>query len=175
MTEESGFSITPKPLVVSLDLELAALSGATLGAQLLADLHARKELDEDQERNALVGVYSVLALVRERISQLRRVVRDEEDPATLWASHNTVEDPAISGDFSGDIVLFSRASGRVPLVLWRFRAEDWETQKGTKKPASKKPKRPASKKPASKKPKRPASKKPVSKKPSPKEAAPQIH
>jgi hypothetical protein len=93
MTEESGFSITPRPLVVSLDLELATLSGATLGAQLLASLHARKELDEEQERDAPTGVYSVLALVRERISQLRRVVRDEEDPATLWASHNTVEDP----------------------------------------------------------------------------------
>jgi outer membrane biosynthesis protein TonB len=175
MTEESGFSITPRPLVVSLDLELAALSGATLGAQLLADLHARKELDEEQERDAPVGVYSVLALVRERISQLRRVVRDEEDPATLWASHNTVEDPAISGDFSGDIVLFSRASGRVPLVMWRFRVKDWETRKGDKKPKKptpKKPKRPVSKKPT---PKKPVSKKPTPKAPTPKEAAPQVH
>ena len=132
-------------------------------------------MDEEQERDAPVGVYSVLALVRERISQLRRVVRDEEDPVTLWASHNAVEDPAISGDFSGDIVLPSRASGRVPLIMWRFRAEDWETRKGAKKPkksASKKPTKPVSKKPT---PKKPVSKKPTPKAPAPKEAAPKVH
>lgn len=175
MTEESGFSIPPRPLVVSLDLELATLSGATLGAQLLAALHAKQMLDADQERDAPAGVSSVLALVRERISQLRRVVRDEEDPATLWASHNTVEDPAISGDFSGDIVLFSRASGRVPLVMRRFRAENWETRtraKKPKRPASKRAKRPVSKKPT---PKKPAPKKATPKVPASKDAAPQIH
>ncbi|MDC0714021.1 hypothetical protein POL68_36485 [Stigmatella sp. ncwal1] len=183
MTEESGFSITPRPLVVSLDLELATLSGATLGAQLLADLYARKELDEEQERDAPVGIYSVLALVRERINQLRRVVRNEEDPAHLWASHNAVEDPAISGEFPGDIVLFSRASGRVPLVMWRFPVEGLEskTPKTPKKPKT--PKTPKAKTPKSKPPKTPKSKThktpkaktPKSKTHKTKQAAPLLH
>jgi hypothetical protein len=118
MPEENRLTLIPPPAVVSLDLELLTLSGATLGAQMLADLQARRELDEEQERNAPVGVYSVLALVRERINQLRRVVRNEEDPANIWAPHNAVADPAITGEFPGDIVLFSRESGRVPLVMW---------------------------------------------------------
>src|SRR3954465_5134681 len=81
MPEENRLTLIPPPAVVSLDLELLTLSGATLGAQMLADLQSRMELDEEQERNAPVSVYSVLALVRERINQLRRVVRNEEDPA----------------------------------------------------------------------------------------------
>ncbi len=179
MPEENRLTIIPPPAVISLDLELLTISGATLGAQMLADLQSRKELDEEQQRDAPVGVYSVLALVRERIAQLRRVVRNEEDPAHIWAPHNAVEDPAISGEFPGDIVLFSRHSGRVPLVMWGFRVDGAENMGGPKKPRSKKPssKAPKSKGPKSKEPaaKVPKSKKPASKPPKSKEAAPQLH
>jgi hypothetical protein len=179
MPEENRLTLIPPPSVVSLDLELLTLSGATLGAQMLADLQARRELDAEQERNAPVGVYSVLALVRERINQLRRVVRNEEDPANIWAPHNAVADPAITGEFPGDIVLFSRESGRVPLVMWGFRVAGAENLGGAKKPKTKKPasKTPKSKGPKSKEPapKAPKSKKPASKAPKSKEAAPQLH
>jgi hypothetical protein len=179
MPEENRLTLIPPPAVVSLDLELLTLSGATLGAQMLADLQSRKELDEEQERNAPVGVYSVLALVRERINQLRRVVRNEEDPANIWAPHNAVADPAITGEFPGDIILFSRSSGRVPLVMWGFRVDGAENLEGAKKPRSKRPasKTPKSKGPKSKEPaaKAPKSKKPASKAPKSKEAAPQLH
>jgi hypothetical protein len=179
MPEENRLTIIPPPAVISLDLELLTLSGATLGAQMLSDLQARKELDEEQQRNAPVGVYSILALVRERISQVRRVVRNEEDPAHIWAPHNAVADPAITGEFPEDIVLFSRESGRVPMVMWNFRVDGAETKRGAKKPKSKKP---ASKAPKSKGPKskEPASKVPKTKKPAPKaskskEATPLLH
>jgi hypothetical protein len=179
MPEENRLTLIPPPAVVSLDLELLTLSGATLGAQMLADLQARKELDAEQERNAPVGVYSILALVRERMSQVRRVVRNEEDPAHIWAPHNAVADPAITGEFPGDIVLFSRESGRVPLVMWEFRVDGAENLRGTKKPKTKKPaskaprpKGPKSREPA---PKAPRSKKPASRAPKPKEATPQLH
>ena len=86
MTEESGFSITPRPLVVSLDLELAALSGATLGAQLLADLHARKELDEEQERDAPTGVYSAPRPLS-RSSTHRRPLKAPRTAAALSHAH----------------------------------------------------------------------------------------
>jgi outer membrane biosynthesis protein TonB len=170
MTEETGV-VFPSPAVVSLDLELIALSGATLGAQMLADLQARKELDEEQERDAPVGVYSILTLVRERINQLRRVIRNEEDPANIWAPHNAVPDPAITGEFPEDIVLFSRESGRVPLVMWRFRVDRVEN-KTPKTPKSKTPKTPKSKTPKTPKSKTP--KTPKSKTPK-KEAAPLLH
>lgn len=178
MPEENRLTIIPPPAVVSLDLELLTLSGATLGAQMLADLQARKELDAEQERNAPVGVYSILALVRERMSQVRRVVRNEEDPAHIWAPHNAVADPAITGEFPEDIVLFSRESGRVPMVMWNFRVDGAETKRGTKKPKSKpaskapKSKGPRSKEPVSKVPK---PKKPASKAPKAKEATPLLH
>lgn len=179
MPEENRLTFISPPTVVSLDLELLTLSGATLGAQMLADLQARRELDEEQERDAPVGVLSVLALVRERINQLRRVVRNEEDPANIWAPHNAVADPAITGDFPGDIVLFSRESGRVPLVMWRFRADGSASLGRGKKPKSKRPasKAPKSKAPKSKEPasKAPKSKKPTSRAPKSKEAAPTIH
>ncbi|RKG72686.1 hypothetical protein [Corallococcus terminator] len=61
---------------------------------------------------------SMLALVIERIGQLRRVVRNEEDPAHLWAPHNAVEDPATSGESAEDIVLFFWNSLPVPVVTW---------------------------------------------------------
>jgi hypothetical protein len=122
MTEENGFS-TPPPLVVSLDMELLTLSGAARGAQILAGLQAQKALLGDQERDASSGVFSILALVTERIGQLRRVIQNEENPAHLWAPHNAVDDPAETGDFSGDIVLFPWDTFRAPLVLWTSRSE----------------------------------------------------
>jgi hypothetical protein len=125
MTEEPGFSITPTQ-VVSLDLELAALAGATRGAQLLADLQARKVLEADQEREIPSDVFSILALVTERIGQLRRVMRHEENPAHLWAPHNAVEDPAVTGEFVGDVVLFPWGSHRAPLIMWGCRTEGIE-------------------------------------------------
>src|SRR5690348_2287914 len=105
MTEENEFSTAP--LVVSVDLELATVAGATRGAQLLADLMANKALDGAHEREAPSGIFSILALVTERLGQLRRVIRNEESPAHLWAPHNAVEDPTTSGEFPGDIVLFA--------------------------------------------------------------------
>ena len=117
MTEENGS--LPSPLALSLDLELNTLASATRGAQILADLQAQHGLpDEELERAAPACIMSMLALVIERIGQLRRVVRNEEDPAHLWAPHNAVEDPATSGESAEDIVLFSWNSLRVPVVTW---------------------------------------------------------
>lgn len=90
------------------------------------------------DRNAPACIVSVLALATERLGQLRRVVRNEENPANLWAPHNAVEDPATSGEFPGDIVLFSWSSHRLPLVMWGDRG--MEAQGAPKKRASKAPK-----------------------------------
>jgi hypothetical protein len=121
MTEENGVSIPPQ--VVSLDLELALLSGATCGAQTLADLLAQNALDTREERDAPTGIFSILALVRNRIELLRRCIRNEMDPALLWAPHNAVEDPAVSGEFPEDIILFSWASLRAPMIMWSVRGK----------------------------------------------------
>lgn len=126
MTEESGVSIPPQ--VVSLDLELALLSGATRGAQTLADLLAQKALDTRDERDAPTGIFSILALVRNRIELLRRCIRNEMDPALLWAPHNAVEDPAVSGEFPEDIILFSWDSLRAPMIMWNVRVEGREAK-----------------------------------------------
>ncbi|WP_224368465.1 hypothetical protein [Hyalangium versicolor] len=106
---------------------------------MLADLQARRDLpDEEMERDAPACIVSVLALATERIGQLRRVVRNEENPANLWAPHNAVEDPATSGEFPGDIVLFTWGSHRLPLVMWG--TQGIEHQGDAKKRASKAPK-----------------------------------
>jgi hypothetical protein len=119
MEEVDGLSSPPRGVVVSLDLELGTLATAIQGAGMLADLQARRDLpDAEMERDAPACIMSVLALARERLGQLRRVVRNEENPANLWAPHNAVEDPEISGEFPGDIVLFSWGSHRLPLVMW---------------------------------------------------------
>ena len=124
MGEENGLSSPPRGVVVSLDLELGTLAAAIQGAQMLADLQARRDLpDEEMERDAPACVMSVLALATERIGQLRRVVRNEENPANLWAPHNAVEDPETSGEYPGDIVLFSWGSHRLPLVMWGDRGK----------------------------------------------------
>jgi hypothetical protein len=140
MTEENGFS-TPPPLVVSLDMELLTLSGAARGAQLLAGLQAQKALLGDQERDASSSVFSILALVTERIGQLRRVIRNEENPAHLWAPHNAVEDPATTGEFDGDILLFPWGSHRAPLIMWTCRTEAPEAprERKTRGPKGRKP------------------------------------
>ncbi|MCP3105482.1 hypothetical protein LZ198_42140 [Myxococcus sp. K15C18031901] len=115
MTEENGS--LPSPLALSLDLELNTLASATRGAQILADLQAQHGLpDEELERAAPACITSMLALVIERIGQIRRVVRNEEDPAHLRAPHNSVEAPATSSDFPEDIILFSWNSPRLPVV-----------------------------------------------------------
>jgi hypothetical protein len=122
MEEENGLSSTPRGGVVSLDLELGTLATAIQGARMLADLHARRDLpDEEMERNAPACIVSVLALATERLGQLRRVVRNEEDPASLWTPHNAVEAPETLGEFPGDIVLFSWGSRRLPLAMWEAR------------------------------------------------------
>lgn len=119
MAEENGLSSPPRGVVVSLDLELGTLAAAIQGAQMLADLQARRDLpDKKMERDAPACIMSMLVLAKERIGQLRRVVRNEENPANLWAPHNAVEDPETSGEFPGDIVLFSWGSHRLPLVMW---------------------------------------------------------
>jgi len=128
MTDESGVSFSPQ--VVSVDLELLTLSGATRGAQTLADLLAQKALDPRDERDAPTGIFSILALVRNRIELLRRCIRNEMDPAHLWAPHNAVEDPAVSGEFPGDIILFSRNSLRAPMIMWGVRVEGEEPPRG---------------------------------------------
>ena len=95
------------------------LATAIQGAGVLADLQARRELpDAKMERDAPAWILSVLSLVTERIGQLRRVVRNEENPGNLWARHNAVEDPETSGEYPGDIVLFSWGSHRLPIVMW---------------------------------------------------------
>ena len=85
---------------------------------MLADLQARRDLpDAKLERDAPACILSVLSLVTERIGQLRRVVRNEENPGNLWARHNAVEAPETSGEYPGDLVLFSWGSHRLPLVM----------------------------------------------------------
>jgi hypothetical protein len=142
MTEEPGF--IPPQQVVSVDLELATLAGATRGAQILADLQAQQALDGDKGRDAPSGIFSILALVRERIDQLRRVVRHEENPAHLWAPHNAVEDPAITGEFPGDIVLFPWGSHRAPMVMWGCRTEGAEVPREARGRKPREPKGPKS-------------------------------
>jgi hypothetical protein len=134
MTEEVEFR-NPKPRVVSLDLELSTLASATRGAQLLADLQTRRGLmDEHMEEAAPMCVFSILALVEGRIEQLRRVVRSEENPANIWATHNEVAVPESLGDFEGDIILFSWNTLRVPLVICS------PSRMGTKTETPRKPK-----------------------------------
>jgi hypothetical protein len=136
MEEESGLSSHPRGGVVSLDLELGTLATAIQGARMLADLQARRDLsDAEMERNAPACIVAVLSLATERLGQLRRVVRNEENPANLWAPHNAVEDPETSGEFPGDIVLFSWGSLRLPLVMWGDRG--LETEGAPKKRAGK--------------------------------------
>lgn len=119
MEEANEPSSPPPGPVVSLDLELGTLATAIQGARMLADLHARRDLpDAEMEQNAPACIVSVLTLATERLGQLRRVVRNEEDPANLWTSHNRVEAPETLGEFPGDIVLFSWGSHRLPLVMW---------------------------------------------------------
>jgi hypothetical protein len=136
MEEENALSSPPTGVVVSLDLELGTVATAIQGARMLADLQARHDLpDETMARDAPACIVSVLALATERLGQLRRVVRNEEDPANFWAPHNAVEDPETSGEFPGDIVLFSWGSYRLPLVMWG--GEGAETQEAPKKRTSK--------------------------------------
>lgn len=136
MEEENGLSRSPRGGVVSLDLELGTLASAIQGARMLADLQARRDLpDAEMERNAPACIVSVLALATERLGQLRRVVRNEENPANLRAPHNAVEDPTTSGEFAGDIVLFSWDSQRLPLIVWGDRG--MEAQGDSKKRAGK--------------------------------------
>jgi hypothetical protein len=136
MEEENGLSSSTRGVVVSLDLELGTLATAIQGAGMLADLQARRDLpDAEMERDAPACIMSVLALARERIGQLRRVVRNEENPANLWAPHNAVEDPEASGEFPGDIVLFSWGAHRLPLVMWG--GQGVESQEASKKRAGK--------------------------------------
>lgn len=53
---------------------------------MLADLQTRRDLsDAEMERNAPACSMSVLALATEHLGQLRRVVRNEENPANVWA------------------------------------------------------------------------------------------
>lgn len=139
MEEENGSSSHPQGTVVSLDLELGTLATAIQGARMLADLQARRDLpDAEMERDAPACIVAVLALATERIGQLRRVVRNEENPANLWAPHNAVEDPATNGEFLGDIVLFSWGSHRLPLVMWGERG--MQTQGNPNRRARKAPK-----------------------------------
>jgi hypothetical protein len=70
-----------------------------------------------------MGIFSILALVRNRIELLRRCIRNEMDPAHLWAPHNAVEDPAVSGEFPEDIILFSWDSLRAPMIMGNVRVE----------------------------------------------------
>jgi len=136
MEEENALSSPPRGVVVSLDLELGTLATAIQGARMLADLQARHDLpDAKMERDAPACIVAVLALATERLGQLRRVVRNEEDPANFWAPHNAVEDPETSGEFPGDIVLFSWGSYRLPLVMWG--GQGTETQEAPKKRAGK--------------------------------------
>lgn len=117
MTKENG--CPPSLPTLSLDLELGTLATAIQGARMLADLQARRELpDAEMERDAPICIVSVLALATERLGQLRRVVRNEENPANLRAPHNAVEAPETLGEFPGDIVLFSWGAHRLPLVIW---------------------------------------------------------
>jgi len=118
MTEDVG-SEHPPLKVVSVDLELSALEYATRGAQMIADLQTRNGLmDEEMEQDAPSCIMSILALVTGRIGQVRRIIRGEENPAHIWAPHNSVEDPATHGEFDGDMVLFPWDSFRLPLIMW---------------------------------------------------------
>jgi hypothetical protein len=156
MEEENGLSSPPRGGVVSLDLELGTLATAIQGAGMLADLQARRELpDEKMERDASACILSVLSLVTERIGQLRRVVRNEENPGNLWARHNAVEDPETSGEYPGDIVLFSWGSHRLPLVMWGDRGKAREVAPASSEvPQGESPRESAPSAPASNDPKK---------------------
>lgn len=119
MTEENAFS-TPEPRAVSLELELSNLATATRGAEILSDLETRRGLmDEEMEEDAPGAITAMLALVRGRIEQVRRVLRAEENPGNLWEPHNAVSlDDYLSEEVDGDVVLFPWVNRRAPIVIY---------------------------------------------------------
>jgi hypothetical protein len=124
------------PLAVSLDLELLTLANATRGAEILADYQTRQGfLDDPAEEDAPVGVFSILSLVGGRLEQLRRVIRGEEDPARICASHNSVALPETLADLDGDIVLFPWKARGGPLVIARHRGVGPEPEDKARKVA----------------------------------------
>ena len=125
MTEETGTTEEteakrPDPMAISLDLELLALANAARGAEILVDLHTRRGfLDEASERDAPGGVASILSLVGQRLDQLRRVIRGEEDPVRMYAPQNACPLSEFLIDIEGDIVLFPWKARGMPLVIAR--------------------------------------------------------
>jgi hypothetical protein len=125
MTEETGTieeteARRPDPMAVSLDLELLALANAARGAEILVDIHTRKGfLDEASERDAPGSVASILSLVCQRLDQLRRVIRGEEDPMLMYAPHNACPLSEVLAEIDGDIVLFPWKARGMPLVIAR--------------------------------------------------------
>lgn len=119
-TTEETEARRPDPMAVSLDLELLALANAARGAEILVDIHTRKGfLDEASERDAPGGVASILSLVCQRLDQLRRVIRGEEDPVRMYAPHNACPLSEVLAEIDGDIVLFPWKARGMPLVIAR--------------------------------------------------------
>jgi len=101
---------------VSLSAELGEICYAIEGAHWIADSVAMGAVpDPDRKQSAPVIISAILLLVENRLHQLGRVLRGEENPAHLLTPHNST-----SGKYADreDVVLrawgWSGASRRSP-------------------------------------------------------------
>jgi hypothetical protein len=84
---------------ISLSAELGELLHAIEGAHWIADIVAISSVPEpERAQNAPVIIGAILLLVENRLYQLGRVLRGEEDPAHLLAPHNAAGEHADRGD-----------------------------------------------------------------------------
>jgi len=106
---------------ISLTAELAEVRCAIEGARFIANALATHSLDNrEQELQAPVSITAILMLAELRLQQVERVLRGEEDPLHLWATHNDVT-PGRGEEDEQDVVL-----------------RPWNQAKETKEPAARK-------------------------------------
>lgn len=86
------------------------------GELRLADLQARLDLsDAEMKRNAPACIVAVLSLATEHLGQLRRVVRNEENPTNLWGNRGMeAEEPPEKRARKGRKGMGKRAGGPAP-------------------------------------------------------------
>lgn len=83
---------------VSLAFELDGLASALNGLRILAEALGQNGLaTEDDARAVPMAVAASLAALGSRITQLRRVVRGEADPRSVWTSFNDATGIASDG------------------------------------------------------------------------------
>lgn len=100
-----------QPKLVSLASEIEELRSALRGVQILADELAHNHLETEYDERAVPSVISAIAaLVDARAKQVSRVLRHEEDPASIWNRGNAVT--AAAKDTEVVLAQWSHARGR---------------------------------------------------------------